>query len=132
MIAAIQARRMLGMWTILVALCSAVPAEAQYATERYIPLGQSPGVSFKLTVVGKIKAVDPARKSVTVATPSGPLIIEIREKSRIWLDRTKLKQTNLKGGFADLKAGSTIEVKFVDRNRNKFADWVKVELLPLR
>ncbi len=123
---------MLGMWTILVALCSAVPAEAQNATERYIPLGQSSGVSFKLTVVGKIEAVDPARKSVTVATPSGPLIIEIREKSRIWLDRTKLKQTNLKGGFADLKSGSTIEVKFVDRNRNKFADWVKVEALPLR
>ncbi len=132
MIVAIQARRMLGIGIILVALYSAVPAEAQNATERYIPIGQSPGVSHNFTEVGKIVAVDPQRKSVTVVTPSGTLVIGIRKESRIWVDRTKSKQTNLVGGFADLKSGSTIEVKFVDSKQKRFADWVKIEALPSR
>ena len=132
MITVIQARRMVGIPAILIALYVAVPAGAHMATERFIPIGQSPGVSHILTEVGKIDAVDAARKSITVVTPSGTLVIGIRKDSIIWLDRTKLKQSNLVGGFADLKSGSTIEVKFVDRNRKKFADWVKIEALPPR
>ena len=132
MIAAIQARRLLGIGTILVVLSSAVPADAQNATERYIPIGQSPGVSHVLTAIGKIEAVDPARNSINVATPSGTLVIGIRKECKIWLDRTKLEQTNLEGGFADLKLGSTIEVKFLDPARKRIADWVKIEALPLR
>ena len=67
-----------------------------------------------------------------MATQSGKLVIGIRADSKIWLDRSKLKQTNLVGGFADLKSGSTIEVKFVDSKQKRFADWVKIEALPLR
>jgi len=132
MIETIQARRMLGIWTILVALCSAVPGAAHKATERYIPIGQSPGVSNVLTKVGKIEAVDPVRKSITIATPSGPLVIGIREDSKIWIDRTKLKQSNLEGGFADLKSGNLVEIKFLDPDNKRIADWVKVEAPPLR
>ena len=127
MISIIQARSMVGIPALLIALYAAVPAQAHMATERYIPIGQSPGVSHVLTEVGKIEAVDAARQSITVATPSGILVIGIQAQSKIWLDRTRLMQSNLVGGFADLKSGSTVEVKFVDRNRKKFADWVKIE-----
>jgi hypothetical protein len=127
MMVRIQARRLLGITTILVTLCSAVPAASQKATERFIPIGQSPGVSHVLTEVGKIETVDPRRKTITMATPSGILVIGVRDGSKIWVDRSKLKQTNLVGGFADLKRGRTIEVRFVDIKKKQLADWVKVE-----
>jgi len=132
MIAAHQARRILGICVVLAALVTSAPAGAHMATERYIPIGQSPGVSHNLTVVGKIEAADPARKTVTVATPSGNLVVEIRQDSKIWVDRSKLKQTNLVGQFADLRQGSTVEVRFTDPVRKRFAAWVKVEAAPSR
>ena len=132
MMMAIHARRMFGIGTIVVALYAAAPADAHVAAERYIPLGQSPGVSHKLTVVGKIEVVDPERRSITIAAPSGPIVVEIRDETQIWLDRTKIRQTNLNGNFADLLVSRTVEVKFVDRDRMQFADWIKIEALPLR
>ena len=130
MIAAIQARRTLGIAVLLVSLCAAVPAAAHKATERFIPIGQSPGVSRVQTEIGKIEGVDPRRQSVTISTSSGILVIGIRHDSKIWVDRSKSKQTSLVGSFADLKSGSTIEVKFADPARKQFADWVKVEAAP--
>ncbi|MDA1326660.1 MAG: hypothetical protein O3C34_18210 [Proteobacteria bacterium] len=132
MIAAIALRRILGIGTMLVTLYAAMPAAAHRATERYIPLGQSPGVSHTFTVVGKIEAVDQGRRTVTVATPSGRLVVQIRKETNIWVDRTKQKQTSLDGAFIDLKSGRTIEVKFIDPDRKQVVDWVKVEapLLP--
>lgn len=132
MILPILARRMLGIAVVIIAAHSAAPVHAQSATERYIPLGQSPGVSYKFTVVGKIEAVDPQRKSITVAGPSGTIVVDIEDKTYIWLDRTKIKQTNLHGGFGDLVPGRIVEVKFRDHDRKRHADWVKVETAPLR
>lgn len=132
MIAATQTRRKLGILAFSVALLSAMPAPAHKATERFIPLGRSPGVSHDFTVVGKIEAVDQRRRSVTIATPSGNLVVEIRKEAKIWVDRTKLKQTNIVGGFIDLKSGRTIEVKFANPDRKRVVDWVKVEAPPVR
>jgi hypothetical protein len=127
MISTIQARRMAGTLAFLIALCATGLTQAHMAAEQFIPIGQSPGVSHVLTEVGKIETVDAAGKSITMATPSEKLVFGIEAKSKIWLDRTKLKQSNLVGSFADLKTGSTIEVKFVDPSRKKFADWIKIE-----
>ena len=120
-------RRMLGTGTILTMLSFNLPLEAHKAAERYIPIGQSPGVSHKFTVVGKIEAVNTGLRSVTVASPSGNLTIEIPNDARIWIDRSKLKRTNLNGGFTDFMAGRTIEVEFVDPNRKRVVDWIKVD-----
>ena len=130
--AAIALRRIVGIGTMLVTLYAAMPAAAHRATERFIPLGQSPGVSHNFTVVGKIEAVDSDRRTVTVATPSGKLVVEIRKEADIWIDRTKQKQTSLDGAFVDLKSGRTIEVKFIDPDRKQIVEWVKIEapLLP--
>lgn len=128
MITAIALRRILGIGTMLVTLFAIMPAAAHRATERFIPLGQSPGVSHNFTVVGKIEAVDANRRSVTIATPSGKLVVEIRKDTSIWVDRTKQKLTSLDGAFVDLKSGRTIEVKFIDPDRKQVAEWVKVEV----
>ena len=114
---------------VAVALLGAIsPAYGQKETERFIPLGESPGVSHKATYIGEIAEVDKAKRTVTLADPAGRRTVKITEKTRIWRDRTKLKQTNLTGSFADLHKGRRVEVKFADPARRDVADWVKVEI----
>ena len=106
----------------------AAPAHGQQATERYIPLGQSPGLSGKLTSIGEIAEADPRARTLTLVEPAGPRTVRITEKTRIFLDRTKLKQSNLTGTFADLQKGRRVEVKYEDPAQKQTADWVKVEI----
>lgn len=103
-------------------------AHGQKATERYIPIGESPGVSQKLTSIGEIADVDQLKRTVTLRGASGQQTITITDTTRIWLDRTKMKQTNLTGTFADLQKGRRVEVKYQDPDRRQVADWVKVEI----
>jgi hypothetical protein len=103
-------------------------AHGQKETERFIPIGQSPGVSQKQSSIGEIAEVDAAGRTVTVAEQAGRRTVTITEKTRIWLDRTKLKQANLSGSFTDLQKGRRVEVKYDDPVRRQVADWVKVEI----
>jgi hypothetical protein len=103
-------------------------AHGQKETERFIPIGQSPGVSQKHTSIGEIAEVDQQKQMVTIVEPAGRRTVKITEKTRIWLDRTKLKQANLTGSFADLQKGRRVEVKYEDPERREVADWVKVEI----
>lgn len=114
---------------LAVALFAAISyAHGQKEAERFIPIGQSPGVSQKYSSIGEIAAVDPAAQSITIAEPSGRRIVRITDKTRIWLDRSKLKQTNLTGSFADLQKGRRVEVKYEDPTSRQIAEWVKVEV----
>ena len=103
-------------------------AHGQKETERFIPIGQSPGVSQKHTSIGEIAEVDQQKQTVTIVEPAGRRTVKITEKTRIWLDRTKLKQANLVGSFTDLQKGRRIEMKYEDPERRQIADWVKVEI----
>ncbi len=113
---------------LALALCASSHAHGQKATEQFIPIGQSPGVSQKYTSIGVVAEVDAAARTVTIADPAGPRTVRISEKTRIWLDRTKLKQTSVPGGFADLQKGRRVEVKYLDPERRDIAEWVKVEI----
>jgi hypothetical protein len=115
---------------VIAAFCAMSHAHAQRATERYIPLGQSPGVSQKLTWIGEIADADESKRTVTIVEPAGRRTVGITEKTRIWLDRTKLKQPNLAGSFADLQKGRRVEVKLQapESQGRRVADWVKVEI----
>lgn len=103
-------------------------AHGQKETERFIPIGQSPGLSQKHTSIGEIAEVDQQKQMVTIVEPAGRRTVKITEKTRIWLDRTKLKQANLVGSFTDLQKGRRIEMKYEDPERRQIADWVKVEI----
>ena len=104
---------------------------AQEMTERYIPLGQSPGLSGKYTVIGKLQSVNAREKTCAVAAAAGTVNVRITERTKIWLDRSQSRQTNVTGTFADLKPGVTVEVKPEGHARGAPsgpAEWIKVQV----
>ncbi len=58
--------------------------------------------------------LSPEIGTLTVAPSSGKHICQLKDKTRIGLDRTKLKQPNLTGTVADLKKGRRVEIKHED------------------
>jgi hypothetical protein len=113
----------------LVASMTALPsAHGQNATEQFIPLGQSPGASGTLTSIGEIGETDARGQTLSLVEASGSRTVKITEKTRIFLDRSKLKQTNVTGTYADLKKGRRVEVKYEDPASKQTADWIKVEI----
>ena len=113
---------------LLAALAGAPLARGQEATERYIPIGQSPGLSRQYNYMGSIDAVDPENRTLTVAGPSGPRVVKLTERTRIWLDRSMLESTSSSGSFEDCLLGRRVEVKYEDPARRELADWIKVQI----
>lgn len=97
------------------------------ATERYIPIGYWAGVSDRYTYLGEIKTHDAADHTMKVEGSSGYKTIQLTEQTSIWLDRSKLKLTNLKGNYSDCRPGRTIEVKFKGDSDSE-AEWIKVQI----
>lgn len=103
-------------------------AHGQRETERYIPIGQSPGVAGKSTRVGTIEAVDAAARTFSLATDEGRFEIAVPPGARIWLDRSRGKQSAQSGEFGDLRIGRRVEVRFAEPGRKGPAGWIKVEV----
>jgi hypothetical protein len=103
-------------------------ALAEKTTELYIPLGQSPGVSGKLTVIGKIERVDTQNGTLTLSNASGSYDVQVTESTKIYLDRSRLNQKNEYGVLADCRKGMSAEVRFVDDERGRPAEWIKLQL----
>lgn len=112
--------------TVLCLVLIGVPeGRAQQITERFIPIGQSPGLSGQHTVVGTISAVG-LPDQVTVAAADSSYTVAITDRTHIWLDRSALEQTNLDGTPVDLQEGARVEVKFEANDRARPAEWIKV------
>ena len=111
----------------VVLLFSASHAHGQKPTEQYIPIGMSPGVSGKYTSLGAISGANARSRVITFADAAGPKTVQVTDTTRIWLDRSKLKLTNVSGRFTDLVKGRRVEVKYQVGNP-RFAEWVKVEI----
>lgn len=120
--------RFLGMVIVVGALGSALPSLAQEATEMYVPIGQSPGISGKTTVIGTVQALNAAARTLTVAAPGGPQTFAITAKTRIWLDRSAAKQSNQSGSLPDLQQGRRVEVRPQAAAAKAGADWIKVQV----
>ena len=112
---------------VLVTALVPISAVGQKATEKFIAVGKSPGVSGKYTVIGEVEQYDAQNRTLTVASSSGKHTCKLGDKTKVWLDRTKLKQPNLTGAFADLKKGRRVEIKHEEAER-KTADWIKIEI----
>jgi len=106
----------------------ATVSSAQKLTERYIPIGKSPGLSDKVRVIGEIESVNPQARTITIRYASGSVTVKIADKTRIWRDRSAVKATNLDGAFDDLQKGRRVECKFEDPARKDVAEWIKVEV----
>jgi hypothetical protein len=102
----------------------------QKATEIFIPVGQSPGLSGKYTSIGKITAIDTLNQIITVTDSSETYTVKITRRTKIWLDKSKLKLTNQKGAFTDLKKNLLAEIKYENNQRQDKgpAEWIKVQI----
>lgn len=123
-------KRILLFTGVTLLLLTGPDALAQRSTEMYVPIGQSPGLSGKVTTIGTIDDVKLQEKVITCSYGSGSISAKITPKTRIWLDRSKAKLPNSPGGFSDCTKGRRVEVKYVnnDRRDGADADWVKVEI----
>lgn len=99
-------------------------AHAQQATERYIPIGESPGVSASRSIIGTIAEVDPAAYEMTVRGRDELKTVKMTGATRYYLDRTKYKRSNQTTNLGYCKVGQRVEVKLNERG---IADWVKIE-----
>ncbi len=105
-------------------------AYGQKATEFYIPVGKSPGLSGKYTAIGIIQSVDFDEHTMTIVGRSRTWTAKITDDTKIWLDRSLLRMTNKKGTPADCRPGVRVEVKYEGRGEPKsdHCEWVKVQL----
>ncbi|SRR6266496_4664756 len=101
---------------------------AQKETEVFIPLGKSPGVSGKYSVMGKVGTVNTADSTITIAQDATIKTIKITAGTEIYLDKSKLKLTNKKGSFADIKEGLMVEAKYKNNKPDGLIEWLKVQL----
>jgi hypothetical protein len=107
-----------------------IAAGSQEATEIFIPIGQSPNLSDRVTVIGTVESVDAGARTIVVKSEGGSATATITDKTRIYVDRSQRKESNRLGVFEDLRTGARVEVLYEGRARAASgpAEWVKVEL----
>jgi hypothetical protein len=128
----VTTRRLLSLGLAALLLAGAGAAWGQKLTEMYIPIGQSPGLSGKHTVIGNIEAVDARMRTITCAYGAESTTMKVTDTTRIWLDRSKAKLPSVKGTLGDCQVGRRMEAKFVNNQRvaGGAVEWIKVEVGP--
>lgn len=110
-----------------VALCllliAGSAALAQQATEVYIPIGESPGVSKRDSIIGSITSVDHERYQLAISTAGESRTITMTPSTRYYIDKSSDRKQNSYGTFDDCEAGQRIEA-YADDDGN--AVWVKI------
>jgi hypothetical protein len=122
--------RYLRLAIIVIALEGTLEASGQQATEMFIPIGQSPGLSNMGSVIGTLESVDPGKRIVTISSSSGAQTVGITDRTMIWLDRSEQKQPNQNGAINDLQKGRKIEIKVRKGEPKAVAEWIKVQVGP--
>lgn len=109
--------------------CGAPAALGQKSNEFFIPIGQSPGLSGKHTVIARVQTLDTSDRSMTLTDAAGGVMtVRPNPQTAIWLDRSQLKLPNRKGEFASLRKDMVVEVKY--RNNDRAAgvvEWIKAQ-----
>lgn len=109
--------------TIAAALACA-NVTAQQATEVYIPIGDSPGVSKDRSWIGEIRNVDYDVMRLEVDTSRGMRQISVDARTRFYLDRTRYRKQNATGTMRDCRIGRRIEAYVGEGGK---AYWIKIE-----
>jgi len=105
------------------------PAHAQKATEMFIPIGESPGVTGISSVIGTIASCDQASGIVTISTEAEQHTAMVTEETKIWIDRSAAKKGAAVGARSDCQKGRRSEVKYVyeGKTRSTRAEWIKIQ-----
>ncbi len=113
---------------ILILLLCVSSAYAQKTTEQFIPVGKSPGISGKYSLMGQLEEVDRQNRVVVVTNAEGRHTIKVTDATNIWLDRTPQRRSCESATLNDLTLGLRIEIKYVDYETKEEADWIKLEI----
>ena len=106
------------------------PSHGQKSTEIFIPIGKSPGVSGKYSVIGTIASFDETTRVLTIKVEDVEHTVTITEETKIWLDKSGIQQTNEVGSPADCRQGRLCEMKYVydGETRKDEAEWLKIRI----
>ena len=124
---------MIGRLTVVGLALSALlafPAFGQKSTEIFIPIGKSPGLSGKYSVIGTIESFDPVSRMLTIRNESGEHRARITDGTKIWLDQSDAKKTNVQGSSDDCRKDRLCEIKYVydSETRTADAEWIKIRV----
>ena len=100
----------------------------QEATEVFIPIGQSPGVSRIKSVIGIIVSCDWA-SGIVVSTDQAQQTATLTDETKVYLDRSAAKKSGTEGSRSDCQKGRRVEVKYVyeGETRSARAEWIKIQ-----
>ncbi len=98
----------------------------QWTTEQHIPIGESPGISNKYSYIGSIVSVDEQARTIVVESNRGSKTIRVTPTTRLWLDRSTSKRTNVEASYSDCEVGRQVEVMY-DHDDHNVAVWIKIE-----
>ena len=111
---------------LIITLIGTSLSYGQQSSEQFIPIGQSPGISGKLSYIGSIVEVNRAESTLVVESNRGTKTIKVTPETRYWLDRSKTRQANRVSSYEDCEVGRKVEVKHA-REDESIADWIKIE-----
>ena len=106
------------VWILVAVLLWPGAGAAHPQTERYIPIGQSPGMMDLL--------------AGTVAYRRGGQVniqgkeVTLEDNTRVWIDRSMYGRTNLVGDLSDCRTGRYVEIRYREKDGANVAQWVKV------
>jgi len=103
---------------------------AQKSTEIYIPVGKSPGISGKYSTIGRVEAINltDSTITITIAGELGNHTIKCAKDTKIWVDKSSIKQFNKDANLIDIKIGSIIETKYKGNKSDALVEWIKIQI----
>lgn len=106
-------------------------AMAQKSTELFIPIGKSPGISGKYTVIGTIDSVNIPQKIVFMSDSAGTTyMVRFAANTKVYLDKSKMKKTNKRGTISDCQKNGLCEVYYQSHQLEQEgkAEWIKIQV----
>ena len=109
----------------------ATAALGQRSVEIFIPIGQSPGLSGKHTLIARVQAYDGPQKTIAVVDAKGAVAtVRANPQTRVWLDRSQLGLPNRQGDFQDCRPDRMVEIKYHNNDTDAAPlDWIKGQAL---
>lgn len=113
----------LGALLIAFCLAAAGPASGHPATELYIPIGKSPGISHVKSRIGRIQSLAATRSGMTIEAQDGPVYVVVDKATKIYVQYADPARANHRGTYADCQKGLMAEAYVADDGT---VPWIKV------
>jgi hypothetical protein len=119
-------RNQLKSFVLLAGAIVAAAAAGHPATELYIPIGKSPGISNVKSYIGRIQSPGAAQNGFTMLVQDSPKYVVFDKTTKVYLQYATPGKGNRLGNYADCQADRTTEVHL---NAEGTARWIKI-LMP--